>query len=253
MRRGFRRGEGSQAGCTSVVVRSSPPSRSCEDVGIGSSVSTGAFSILPLSALQPALFMGHSRGSSTLFQPLRPWHCCARCETLILLCRLATIARSWVTLREEEVEMAHRQNHRWPICGGKIGLSSISRAGKGQFSMFKLKSHIPFDSSWTPERKRDWFGNEVADLAAKRALEAWRGDAEFADQYCGWVKFASAWLRTWPSHSRIACRTFHREPVSCRLRGQLPCHSRHVVILHFHGWSLLRLTTLTPCGSQKIL
>ena len=32
----------------------------------------------------------------------------------------------------------------------------------------------------------------MADLAAKRALEAWRGDAEFADQYCGWVKFASA-------------------------------------------------------------
>ena len=53
---------------------------------------------------------------------------------------------------------------------------------KGQFSMFKLKSHIPFDSSWTCERKRDWVGNEVADLAAKRALEAWRGDAEYADQ-----------------------------------------------------------------------
>ena len=58
--------------------------------------------------------------------------------------------------------------------------------------MFKLKSHNPFDSSWTCERKRDWAGNEVADLAAKRALEAWRSDAQFADQYCGWVKFARA-------------------------------------------------------------
>ena len=63
---------------------------------------------------------------------------------------------------------------------------------KGQFSMFKLKSHIPFDCSWTCERKRDWAGNEVADLAAKRALEAWRSDAEFAGQYCRWVKFARA-------------------------------------------------------------
>ena len=62
----------------------------------------------------------------------------------------------------------------------------------GQFSMFKLKSHIPFDCSWTCERKRDWAGNEVADLAAKRALEAWRSDAEFAGQYCGWVKFVRA-------------------------------------------------------------
>ena len=58
--------------------------------------------------------------------------------------------------------------------------------------MFKLKSHIPFHSSWTCERKRDWAGKEVADLAAKRALEAWRNDAEYADQYCGWVKFTRA-------------------------------------------------------------
>ena len=57
--------------------------------------------------------------------------------------------------------------------------------------MFKLKSHTPFDCSWTSERKRDWVGNEVADLAAKCALQAWRAHAEFADQYCGWVKFAS--------------------------------------------------------------
>ena len=63
---------------------------------------------------------------------------------------------------------------------------------KGQFNMFKLKSLFPFDSSWTCERKRDWAGNEVADLAAKRALETWRSDAQFADQYCGWVKFARA-------------------------------------------------------------
>ena len=57
--------------------------------------------------------------------------------------------------------------------------------------MFKLKSHTPYDCSWTSERKRDWVGNEVADLAAKCALQAWRDHAEFADQYCGWVKFAS--------------------------------------------------------------
>ena len=57
--------------------------------------------------------------------------------------------------------------------------------------MFKLKSHTPFDCSWTSDRKRDWVGNEVADLAAKPALQAWRAHAEFADQYCGWVKFAS--------------------------------------------------------------
>ena len=41
---------------------------------------------------------------------------------------------------------------------------------KDQFSMFKLKSHIPFDSCWTSERKRDCVGNEVADLASKRAF-----------------------------------------------------------------------------------
>ena len=63
---------------------------------------------------------------------------------------------------------------------------------KEQFSMFNLRSNIPFDCSWTSERKRDWVGNEVADLVAKRAVEAWRCDAEFADQYCGWVKSSRA-------------------------------------------------------------
>ena len=125
---------GSHAGCTLMAVRSSPLSLSCEDVGNLSSVSTtgwtGECSTLPQSALQPVLCMGHSRGSSTPFQPLRPWLCCALCEMLILHCRLGTIARSWVTLGEEEVEMARRQNHRQPICGGRFGPSSISRAGK---------------------------------------------------------------------------------------------------------------------------
>ena len=29
------------------------------------------------------------------------------------------------------------------------------------------------------------------------------------------------------------------------------CHSRRAMTLHSHGWSLLSLTTLTPCGSQS--
>ena len=61
---------------------------------------------------------------------------------------------------------------------------------KGQFSMFKLKSHTQFDDNWTSDRKRDWVGNEVADMAAKCALQAWRSHAEEADQYCAWSKFA---------------------------------------------------------------
>ena len=81
--------------------------------------------------------------------------------------------------------------------------------------MFKLKSHIPFDSCWTFDRKRDWVGNEVADLAAKCALQAWRAHAEFADQYCGCVKFASELGR-----SRFVCRIFLREPAMCGIRGR---------------------------------
>ena len=62
---------------------------------------------------------------------------------------------------------------------------------KGQISMNKLKTHMPIDCNWTAGRKRDWVGNEVADLAAKCTRQAWRAHAEFADQYCGWVKFAT--------------------------------------------------------------
>ena len=75
---------------------------------------------------------------------------------------------------------------------------------KGQFSMFKLKSNMPCDCSWTCQRKRDWVGNEVADLAAKRALEAWRSDAKYADHYDGWVKFARA-VATNVAKSQSSC------------------------------------------------
>ena len=115
---------------------------------------------------------------------------------------------------------------------------------KGQFNMFKLKSLFPFDSSWTCERKRDWAGNEVADLAAKRALEAWRSDAQFADQYCGWVKFARAvatsvaksqsfWLQNLPTGAN---------DVRTRETAHLPQPPR-LELSPRHGWSVSRLAT----------
>ena len=99
-----------------MAVRSFQLSLSCEDLGIRSSVSmtglTGAYTILLHSALQLVLYMVHSIGTSTLFQPPRPWLCYAHCAMLIHHCRLATIARLWVTLGKEEVGMARRQNRR---------------------------------------------------------------------------------------------------------------------------------------------
>ena len=85
---------------------------------------------------------------------------------------------------------------------------------KGQFSMFKLKSHTPFACSWTSDRKRDWVGNEVADLAAKCALQAWR-----AHQCCGWVKFASEVAKS-VARSQSFCLQNLPPPETSQVRNQ---------------------------------
>ena len=58
--------------------------------------------------------------------------------------------------------------------------------------MFKLASHIAYDNSWSIERKCNWAGSEVADLAAKRALGARDKDACHCAIYAGWARFARA-------------------------------------------------------------
>ena len=120
------------------------------------------------------------------------------------------------------------------------------------FGMFKLASHIAFDSSWTVERKRDWAGNEVADLAAKRALEAWRKDAENADECCGWANFAHA-VTTNVAESQSFCLQnlpFAANDVLVRRAVGVPFRA---MLLSSHIWSSTRLMIRTPCGSKMIL
>ena len=121
-----------------------------------------------------AVYVPLKRHLLTVPASLRPWLCCAHCAMLILHCKLATIARLWVTTWQggsgNGTSAKSPLADLWRKMWGELDQPRWT----GQFSMFKLKSHTPFDSSWTSERKRDWVGDEVAGLAAKRALEAWR-------------------------------------------------------------------------------
>ena len=124
---------------------------------------------------------------------------------------------------------------------------------KGQFRMFNLKSHTPFDCSWTSDRKRDWVGNEVADLAAKCALQAWRAHAEFADQYCGWLKFATAVAMSVAKSQSYCLQNLPLEASELQVKRTTPVPQPPCRVVPPPRVVLLSLTTLTPCGSQMIL